>query len=81
MEDGRVTIRTMHLTRIANLVVAVLLGGLLWVAVPVVIGRPLRLWEVFVAVSAILALLELWRGHRLRRAHEQTESLRDSALW
>lgn len=73
--------RTMRLTPIATLVVAVLLGALLWVAVPVAIGRPLRLWEAVVVSAAILALLEWWRRRWLRREREQTESLRDSALW
>lgn len=81
MENELVTIRTKYLTPIGNLVVAVLLGALLWVAVPVVIGRPLWLWEAFVTAAAILALMEWWRGRRIRREHEQTESLRDSALW
>lgn len=71
----------MRLTLIANLVAAVLLGVLLWVAVPAAIGRPLRLWEALVLSAAALALLELWRRLRLRREREQTESLRDSALW
>jgi len=66
---------------LVNLVAAALLGALLWVGVPPVIGRPLRLWEVFVLAAAALALLELWRWLRLRREREQTESLRDSALW
>lgn len=81
VENGLVTIRTMHLTPIGNLVVAVLLGVLLWVTVSVVIGRPLRLWEAFIFAAAILALLEWWRGCQFRREREQTESLRDSALW
>ena len=81
MENGQVNFQTMRLTLIANLVAAALLGAVLWVAVPAVIGRSLRLWEVFVLAAAALALLELWRWLRLRREREQTESLRDSALW
>lgn len=71
----------MRLTLIVNLIAAVLLGALLWVAAPAVTGRPLRLWEVLVVAAAALALLELWRWHRQRREREQNESLRDSALW
>lgn len=81
MENGLVSFRTTPLTLIAMLAVAVLLGALLLVAVPVVMGRPLRLWEGFVVSAAILAVLEWWRGRRLRREREQIESLRDSALW
>jgi membrane protein implicated in regulation of membrane protease activity len=81
VENGRVNFQTMRLTLIANLVAAVLLGVLLWVAVPAAIGRPLRLWEALVLAAGALALLVLWRGRRLRREREQTESLRDSALW
>ena len=71
----------MYLTPMGNFVVAVLLGALLWVVIPVVTGHPLRLWEVLVAAAAILALLEWWRARQIRREHEQTENLRDSALW
>ncbi len=81
MENGPVNFQTMRPTLIVNLVAAVLFGLLLWVALPSAIGRPLRLWEVLVLAAAALALLELWRGRRLRREREQTESLRDSALW
>ncbi len=81
MENGPVNFQTMRPTLIVNLVAAALLGALLWVAMPAVIGRPLRLWEVFVLAAVALALLELWRWHRQRREREQTESLRDSALW
>ncbi len=71
----------MRLTLRATLVVTVLLAALLWLAVPVVIDRPLRLWEAFIVSAAILTVLEWWRGRRLRRKREQIESLRDSALW
>lgn len=71
----------MHLTPVASLVVALLLGALLWFAAPAAIGRALSPWEVIVVMTAILALLEWWRGRRRRREREQTESLRDSALW
>ena len=81
MENGLVNFQTMRLTLIVNLVAAALLGAVLWVAVPSAIGRPLRLWEALVVAAAALALLELWRWLRLRRKREQTESLRDSALW
>lgn len=76
-----VPFRTMRLALITTLVVAVLLGALLWVAVPGVIGRPLRFWEALALPAAILALLAWWRGRRLRREREQIASLRDSALW
>jgi membrane protein implicated in regulation of membrane protease activity len=81
VENGPVNFQNMRLTLIVNLVAAILLGALLWVAAPAVAGRPLRLWEVFMVAAAALALLELWRGHRQRREREQNESLRDSALW
>jgi Flp pilus assembly protein TadB len=81
VENGLVNFQTIRLTLIVNLVAAALLGALLWVAVPAAIGRPLRLWEVFVLAAAALVLLELWRWHRQRREREQNESLRDSALW
>ena len=81
MENGSVNFQTIRLTLIGNLVAAVLLGALLWLAVPVVIGRPLGLWEALVVAAAALVLLELLRWLRLRREREQTESLRDSALW
>jgi len=71
----------MRLTPIVNLVAAVLLGALLWVAVPALVGRSLSLWEVFVLAAAALGLLEWWRGRQLRREREHAESLRDSALW
>ena len=73
--------RTMRLTPIATLVVAVLLGALLWLAAPVTIGRALKPWETLVSAIVLLALLEWLRVRRLRREREQTESLRDSALW
>ncbi|OOG40480.1 hypothetical protein B0B52_13335 [Polaromonas sp. A23] len=71
----------MRLTPISTFVLAVLLGALLWAVAPVAMGRPLMLWEGVVVAVAIFALLELWRRHRLWREREQTESLRDSALW
>jgi Flp pilus assembly protein TadB len=81
VENGLVTIQSTRLTPIGNFVIAILLGALLWVAVPVVIGRPLRFWEAGFATAAILALFEWWRRRRLRRDREQIESVRDSALW
>lgn len=71
----------MRLSTVGNLVTAIVLDALLWLAAPVVVARPLERWEVLVVAAAIFALLELWRGLRLRREREQTESLRDSALW
>ncbi len=81
VENGLVTIRTMRLTPIATLVVAVLLGALLWLAAPAAIGRALKPWEALVCAVVLLALLEWLRVRSLRREREQTESLRDSALW
>ena len=75
------TIRTMRLTPIGTFVLAVLLGALFWAVAPAAMDRPLRLWEGVVVAVAIFALLEWWRRHRLWREREQTESLRDSALW
>ena len=75
------TFRTMRLTPIASLVFALLLGALLWVAAPIAIDRALRPWEAFVVAVVILALLEWWRGRRIRREREQVESMRNSALW
>lgn len=69
--------RTMRFTPIAALVVAVLL----WLAAPAAIGRALKPWEAVVSAAVVLALLEWLRVRRLRREREQTESLRDSALW
>jgi Flp pilus assembly protein TadB len=71
----------MRLTPITTLVVAILLGALLWLAAPVALGRALRPWEACVATAVILLLLEWWRGRRRRQEHEQIESMRDSALW
>jgi len=76
-----VTIRTLLLTPIGTFVLAILLGALLWALAPALIGRSFRLWEAFVAAAAILVLLEWWRRRWLWREREQTESLRDSALW
>ena len=81
VENGLVTFRTIRLTPIGTFAVAVLLGALLWLAAPTAIGRALRPWEAFVSAAVLLALLEWLRGRRLRREREQTESLRDSALW
>ncbi|NPC58388.1 hypothetical protein [Caenimonas soli] len=75
------SIQTLRITPIASFVIAFLLGGLLWLAAPVAIGRALRPWEALAGAAAILALLEWWRGRRLRREREQIDSLRDSALW
>ena len=71
----------MRLTPIPSLVFALLLGALLWVAAPIAIDRALSPWEAFVVAVVILALLEWWRGRRLRREREQVESMRNSALW
>jgi membrane protein implicated in regulation of membrane protease activity len=81
VENGHVTIRTMRLTPIGTLVAAILLAAMLWLAAPAVIGRALRPWEVSVAAAMVLAILQWLRVRRLRREREQTESLRDSALW
>jgi hypothetical protein len=81
VENGPVNFQTMRYTLIVNLVAAAVLGAVLWVALPDAIGRPLGFWAAFVVAAAALALLEWWRGRRLRREREQTESLRDSALW
>jgi hypothetical protein len=81
VENGCVIFQTIRLTPIVNLVAAVLLGALLWVAVPAAMDRPLRLWEALVVAAATFAFLEWWRGRRLRREREHAESLRDSALW
>ena len=71
----------MRLTPITSLVFALLLAALLWVAAPIAIDRALRPWEAVVVAVVILALLEWWRGRRLRREREQVESMRNSALW
>jgi membrane protein implicated in regulation of membrane protease activity len=71
----------MRLTPIASLVFALLLGALLWAAAPIAMDRALKPWEAFVVAVVILALLEWWRGRRLRRKREQVESMRNSALW
>jgi len=71
----------MRHTPFTSLFVALLLGALLWLAAPIAAGRALRLWEALVAALVILALLEWWRGRRLRRERKQVESMRDSALW
>ena len=81
VQNGLVTFRTMRLTPIATFVVAVLLGALLWLAAPAAIGRALKPWEALVSAAVLLALLEWLRVRRLRREREQTESMRDSALW
>ena len=81
VQNGLVTFRTMRLTPIATFVVAVLLGALLWLAAPAAIGRALKPWEARVSAAVLLALLEWLRVRRLRREREQTESMRDSALW
>lgn len=73
--------RTMRLTPVAALVVAFLFGVLLWLAAPTAIGRALKPWEALVSAVVLLALLEWLRVRRIRREREQTESLRDSALW
>ena len=71
----------MRLTPFAPFVIAVALGAAIWVAMPVITGRPLRLWEALVVSAAVFAVLELWRARRLRRERKRAESLRDSALW
>jgi hypothetical protein len=81
VENGLVTIRTLLFTPIGTFVLAVLLGALLWALAPAFMGRSFRLWEALVVAVAILVLLEWWRRRRLWREREQTESLRDSALW
>lgn len=81
VENGFVAIRNLFLTPVGTFVLAVLLGAVLWVVAPVAVGRPLSLWEAFVATLAIVLLLEWWRRRRLWREREQLESLRDSALW
>lgn len=73
--------RTMRITPLASFVLALLMAALLWLAAPSAIGRALRFWEAITVAAAVLALLEGWRGRRLRRAREQTESVRHSALW
>jgi len=81
VENRLVSFRTIHLTPIATAALAVLLATLLWLSAPVAIGRMLRPWEALLVAAGILALLEWWRGRRLRRQREQIESMRDSALW
>ncbi len=81
VENRLVSFRAIHLTPVATAAAAGLLSALLWLAAPVAIGRLLRPWEALLVAAAILALLEWWRGRRLRRQREQIESLRDSALW
>lgn len=75
------TFRTVRLTPLSSVVLSLLLVALLCVIAPSAIGRALRPWEVIVAAPVILALLEWWRGCRVRREREQVESMRDSALW
>ena len=74
-------IRTLRLTPIGTFILAVLLGALLWAVAPATLERPLRIWEAVVVAVAIFALLEWGRRQWLWRVREQTESLRDSALW
>lgn len=81
VENRRVIIRTMRLTPIIILLLAVSLGVLLWAVAPAVMGRPLMLWEALLLIAAIMVLLAWWRRRRLWREREQLESLRDSALW
>lgn len=71
----------MRPTLIATLVLAVVLGVVLWLAIPAVAGRPLNVWEACLVSAAVLVIFEWWRGRRLRRQREHVESLRDSALW
>jgi uncharacterized membrane protein len=77
VQNGLVIVRTKRFTPIAALIVAVLL----WLAAPAAIGRALKPWEAVVSAAVVLALLEWLRVRRLRREREQTESMRDSALW
>jgi hypothetical protein len=81
VENRRVSFRSIHLTPVATAAVAALLAALLWLSAPAAIGRMLRPSEALLAAAGILALLEWWRGRRLRRQREQIESMRDSALW
>lgn len=71
----------MRLTLIATLVLAIVLGAVLWLVAPAITGRSLKIWETCVVSAAVLAIFEWWRGRQLRRHREQIESLRDSALW
>ena len=73
--------RTLRFTPIATLAIAVALAAAIWLVTPVLSGRQLRLWEVLVVLAAVFAMLEFWRARRLRREREQTENMRDSALW
>src|SRR5688572_16871260 len=67
VENGHGTFRTMRITPIATLVVAVLLGASLWLVAPLAIGSALSPWEAFVVATVILALVAWWRERRLRR--------------
>jgi hypothetical protein len=78
---GLVSFRTMSIKPIFTLFLAALLGALIWLGAPVAIGRPLSPWETLVLAAVIWGFLEWLRGRRLRREREQTESMRDSALW
>jgi membrane protein implicated in regulation of membrane protease activity len=53
----------------------------LWFAAPFLFARDLDLWELGVSAAFISGLLALWRKRLSRRRREQSESLRDSALW
>ncbi|CAA9385857.1 MAG: hypothetical protein AVDCRST_MAG51-95 [uncultured Ramlibacter sp.] len=58
-----------------------LVAALLWFAAPIAVGRSLKPWELLVVALISLAVLEWWRGRRLRQEREAVESMRDSALW
>lgn len=71
----------MRPTMIATLVLAVVLGVVLWLAIPTVAGRPLNFWEACLVSAAVLVIFKWRQGRRLRRQRRHLESLRDSALW
>ncbi len=71
----------MRLSPILTLVASLLVAGLLWLVAPVMVGRPLKPWELLGVAIIAFAVLVWWRGRRLRHERRELESMRDSALW
>jgi membrane protein implicated in regulation of membrane protease activity len=54
---------------------------LLWFTAPFIFARDLDAWDCGVSAAVVSGLLALWHKRQSRRRQEQSESLRDSALW
>jgi hypothetical protein len=52
-----------------------------WFSAPFALGRKLGAVEALVVAGASFAALAWWRARRFRLERQQTESMRDSALW